>query len=49
MAFLVRSACFPLSVLEPWRAADVSACTQLLTGIAAMAFQLGDLLHEKGP
>ena len=32
------------------RIADVSARTQLLTGIAALAFQTGDLLHHaKGP
>src|SRR6202451_619681 len=31
------------------RTADVSARTQLLTGIAALAFQTGDLLHTKGP
>jgi outer membrane protein len=32
------------------RTADVSARTQLLTGIAALAFQTGDLLHHaKGP
>ena len=31
------------------RTADVSARTQLLTGIAALAFQTGDLLHAKGP
>jgi hypothetical protein len=27
----------------------VTARTQLLTGIAALAFQTGDLLHTKGP
>lgn len=31
------------------RTADVSARTQLLTGMAALAFQTGDLLHAKGP
>ena len=31
------------------RTADVSARTQLLTGIADLAFQTGDLLHTKGP
>jgi outer membrane protein TolC len=31
------------------RTADVNARTQLLTGIAALAFQTGDLLHAKGP
>lgn len=31
------------------RTADVSARTQLLTGIAALAFQTGDLLYAKGP
>jgi len=31
------------------RTADVSARTQLLTGIAALAFQTGDLLEKKGP
>jgi outer membrane protein len=31
------------------RTADVSARTQLLTGVAALAFQTGDLLHVKGP
>src|ERR1700761_2179985 len=31
------------------RTADVSARTNLLTGIAALAFQTGDLLHTKGP
>jgi outer membrane protein len=31
------------------RTADVTARTQLLTGIAALAFQTGDLLHTKGP
>ena len=31
------------------RTADVSARTQLLTTIAALAFQTGDLLHTKGP
>jgi len=31
------------------RTADVSARTQLLTGIAALAYQTGDLLHTKGP
>ena len=31
------------------RTADVSARTQLLTGIAALAFQTADLLHTKGP
>jgi outer membrane protein len=31
------------------RTADVTARTQLLTGIAALAFQTGDLLHAKGP
>ncbi len=31
------------------RTADVSARTQLLTGIAALAFQTGDLLQKKGP
>jgi outer membrane protein len=31
------------------RTADVSARTQLLTGIASLAFQTGDLLHGKGP
>jgi outer membrane protein len=31
------------------RTADVSARTQLLTSIAALAFQTGDLLHQKGP
>jgi outer membrane protein TolC len=31
------------------RTADVSARTNLLTGIAALAFQTGDLLHAKGP
>jgi outer membrane protein TolC len=31
------------------RTANVSARTQLLTGIAALAFQTGDLLHAKGP
>jgi outer membrane protein len=31
------------------RTADVNARTQLLTGMAALAFQTGDLLHAKGP
>jgi outer membrane protein len=31
------------------RTADVSARTQLLTAMAALAFQTGDLLHTKGP
>jgi outer membrane protein TolC len=31
------------------RTADVSARTQLLTGMAALAFQTGDLLHARGP
>jgi outer membrane protein len=31
------------------RTADVNARTQLLTGIAALAFQTGDLLYAKGP
>jgi outer membrane protein len=31
------------------RTADVSARTQLLTGVAALAYQTGDLLHTKGP
>jgi outer membrane protein len=31
------------------RTADVSARTQLLTGVAALAFQTGDLLHAKRP
>jgi outer membrane protein len=31
------------------RSTDVSARTQLLTGMAALAFQTGDLLHAKGP
>jgi outer membrane protein len=31
------------------RTADVSARTQLLTSIAALAFETGDLLHAKGP
>jgi outer membrane protein len=31
------------------RTSDVSARTQLLTGMAALAFQTGDLLHAKGP
>jgi len=31
------------------RTADVSARTQLLTGVAALAFQTGELLHAKGP
>jgi outer membrane protein len=31
------------------RTADVSARTQLLTSIAALAFQTADLLHAKGP
>jgi outer membrane protein len=31
------------------RTADVTARTQLLTGIAALAFQTGDLLHAKAP
>jgi outer membrane protein len=31
------------------RTADVTARTQLLTGIAALAFQTGDLLYAKGP
>ena len=31
------------------RTADVSARTQLLTSVAALAFQTGDLLHAKGP
>jgi outer membrane protein len=31
------------------RTADVSARTQLLTGMAALAFQTGDLLHAKRP
>lgn len=31
------------------RTADVNARTQLLTGVAALAFQTGDLLHAKGP
>jgi outer membrane protein len=31
------------------RTADVSARAQLLTGMAALAFQTGDLLHAKGP
>jgi outer membrane protein len=31
------------------RTADVSARTQLLTGMAALAFETGDLLHAKGP
>jgi outer membrane protein TolC len=36
-------------VLASARTADVTARTQLLTGIAALAFQTGDLLHAKGP
>src|ERR1700691_4067251 len=31
------------------RTADVTARTNLLTGVAALAFQTGDLLHTKGP
>ena len=31
------------------RTADVTARTNLLTGVAALAFQTGDLLHAKGP
>jgi outer membrane protein len=31
------------------RTSDVTARTQLLTGMAALAFQTGDLLHTKGP
>jgi len=31
------------------RTADVNARTQLLTAVAALAFQTGDLLHAKGP
>jgi outer membrane protein len=31
------------------RTADVTARTQLLTGVAALAFQTGDLLHAKAP
>lgn len=31
------------------RTADVDARTALLTGVAALAFQTGDLLHAKGP
>ena len=31
------------------RTADVNARTQLLTGMAALAYQTGDLLHAKGP
>jgi outer membrane protein len=31
------------------RTAEVSARTNLLTGVAALAFQTGDLLHAKGP
>jgi outer membrane protein len=31
------------------RTADVSARTNLLTGIAALSFQTGDLLYAKGP
>jgi outer membrane protein len=31
------------------RTSDVSARTQLLTGMAALAFETGDLLHTKGP
>jgi outer membrane protein len=31
------------------RTSDVNARTQLLTGIAALAFQTGDLLQRKGP
>jgi outer membrane protein len=31
------------------RTADVNARTQLLTGMAALAFETGDLLHAKGP
>ncbi len=31
------------------RTADVSARAQLLTGLAALSFQTGDLLHAKGP
>lgn len=31
------------------RTADVTARTQFLTGIAALAFQTGDLLHAKAP
>lgn len=31
------------------RSADVSARTQLLTGMAALAYQTADLLHPKGP
>jgi outer membrane protein TolC len=31
------------------RTADVTARTQLLTGLAALAFQTGDLLHAKSP
>ena len=31
------------------RTADVNARTQLLTGVAALAFQTADLLHTKGP
>jgi outer membrane protein TolC len=31
------------------RTADVTARTDLLTGMAALAFQTGDLLHAKGP
>ena len=36
-------------VLAQARTADVNARTNLLTGIAALAFQTGDLLHAKGP
>ena len=31
------------------RTADVNARTQLLTGLAALAYETGDLLHAKGP
>ena len=31
------------------RTVDVTARTQLLTGMAALAFQTGDLLHAKRP
>ncbi len=36
-------------VLAAARTADISARTNLLTGVAALAFQTGDLLHAKGP
>jgi outer membrane protein len=41
---------FAQRALAAARTADVSARTQLLTGIASLALQTGDLLHHaKGP